>query len=1443
MSKFLGTLCGLLFLVYASLAAESETLSRAAGLFKNRQYNDVIRVLTEAVKDRSESEVAREYLLLGEAYYMVRQYEAARPCFLQAARFLEGADKKTAEYRLACTLYRVGDFAKAQERISDFKQKYASDDRVGKLLAYEMLILSRRGKEAEKEIVALHQRIQQNLAKYDYSTGMEADEILSDFYRKTEQPDKAQALYASIVNNFRQVAREFEQDKRPLPEPLKRSHDNAALQLGLLAMERKNPGEAVKWFENIRFDAELKQKARLYMAKLAYDRQDFNAVAVYLTGEGYLDTVKDGPVKWDMQLILGLARLRSGRGELGEIEKPLRAIPPEARGFFQAQLSLANLYRDKRLYDYALKAYQNAVKSPDYAATGLLNMGGMLLTQAGFTPDEAKAKELYKQAGEVFTQLFAKFPVSSEAKEAKGKLELLASKGVIVTVDTGESSLQAWERVALEKPGTVEAGQALMSLVRYHFRKSVDEKTGKLTRAPNYAAAAAACEKLLDPKVYTGQGWTEANWRAFRCEVLFTRGQSELASLSPAAPKPGEPATEYVKGANGTRAVSWLTEASKLVDAKQLDLVRSIEIALLEALFKSDRKEDKELAEKRYVEMENNYGNDPRLQRLSVELADWYAGQGRFADAGRMLAGVASRGKDLPQEDLLKILYNAGAMFSRAGTEASKKSTESGFWIRISPKATVALGSGELLASYGPFQQTVNMTWPGAGKGCTAGEAVMALSQTAKIPFTWATAKVDGSVAAYLERKRVTLKDGALKVADALKQIFEPAHRFELSIGLTDGQPTLPAPKDKDDPAAESYRIVEIWDSRRSDLYFLPLMAPIGSFRDIAGGRPALLYTVLQRIEAASKMRVVWAEGVDKQEKLATEFREFPGIRSDYGANALQVLHSVTDALGLEWKVVPRDVVAEHFEAAKDQFNKLRQIDPKSKFGEKALLSVALNYYSLQDYAKMKAILKEYLKVFDSPDNEHRQMAAYWIGWTFEKENNFREAGNYYGRAAEERLIIYKLAADRKAPSREDLKKLLSYESQSALLETGTGEFAEKPLSAVLDFVTVNAHMDVRLDGSAQAVNANVNRPAFKDVPIFDVLCDALDQLGLSFRVENVNAEFAEKAYFRMVVANRKDNAMPQALEAAQTLLSRFPNTTRRREVYGMMIDIYKGLKDYRKVVETMEQLKAITTDDAEKQRLANELAWIYFDVADYEKALKAFDTCLGSTKSTAEKIDLRDGYGRAAYRLKKFDAALEAYETLAKEDTRPLRKFINDLMVYIVKIELGKADVSDIPRDAEKLLVGYEQLTEALRAKLAPEDVAKATWVYFALSKRDLKKGYADEAIKKLNACANSTDDNLAAEALYELGGLHMLMAKKASTPEATRELFGKARDVFEELLFRGKGTDALVRGTFALGACYQELGRTEKAKEKFQQLIDRYPLSPLVEEVKKNALFAGKP
>ena len=110
-----------------------------------------------------------------------------------------------------------------------------------------------------------------------------------------------------------------------------------------------------------------------------------------------------------------------------------------------------------------------------------------------------------------------------------GTLRLCSDGAVLTAIDfagDSDASLKAWETTAREKPGTAEAAQALLSLVRRHLSKVTDEKTGKLLRAPNYAAAAAACDKLLDEEVYTGQGFAEVNWKGLKAEAGYDQHQA-----------------------------------------------------------------------------------------------------------------------------------------------------------------------------------------------------------------------------------------------------------------------------------------------------------------------------------------------------------------------------------------------------------------------------------------------------------------------------------------------------------------------------------------------------------------------------------------------------------------------------------------------------------------------------------------------------------------------------------------------------------------------------------------------------------------------------------------------------------------------------------------------------------------------------------------------------
>jgi len=145
---------------------------------------------------------------------------------------------------------------------------------------------------------------------------------------------------------------------------------------------------------------------------------------------------------------------------------------------------------------------------------------------------------------------------------------------------------------------------------------------------------------------------------------------------------------------------------------------------------------------------------------------------------------------------------------------------------------------------------------------------------------------------------------------------------------------------------------------------------------------------------------------------------------------------------------------------------------------------------------------------------------------------------------------------------------------------------------------------------------------------------------------------------------------------------------------------------------------------------------------------------------------------------------------------------------------------------DADLWIQKYEKLREVERDALSSAQFAKATWIYYVKALMDLRKGRIEEGMRKLNAVTTSPDDFLAADAAYTLG---LLAMEKGD--------FDRARETFEYLLFATRSAESAVRATYALGRCYQALGRPEKAAERFAQLEQRYPLSPLVALARKPA------
>jgi tetratricopeptide (TPR) repeat protein len=300
-----------LFLAVSAASAGTSPLPSprrsASELMKRGLYRDAARTLLQAIAGRPEAECGRQFRMLGECLYQSQEYAKARPWFAKAlAHAAEARGRTIAEYRLACVAYRLGDRAEAQERIDRFVRTHPSDHRCGTLLLFRMKLLAREGAQAEADLEAVHKLIHDRRKTFGSAAVMTADKLLTDFYLAHGREDKARQRYASMVHNFRNVIAQYARDKRPVPDALRQAHDEAAMQLGIISLRTQRHDEAVKWLENVKYDAELLRKARLALAQVAYQRRDYDRAIRHLTRNGFLDTVPPGLLRSDMCLVLGL---------------------------------------------------------------------------------------------------------------------------------------------------------------------------------------------------------------------------------------------------------------------------------------------------------------------------------------------------------------------------------------------------------------------------------------------------------------------------------------------------------------------------------------------------------------------------------------------------------------------------------------------------------------------------------------------------------------------------------------------------------------------------------------------------------------------------------------------------------------------------------------------------------------------------------------------------------------------------------------------------------------------------------------------------------------------------------------------------------------------------------------------------------------------------------
>jgi len=1419
--------------------ADESSVRRATSLMKKGMYRDAAKVLQATVEQGGTASSVSELRMLGECYYLQKEYAKARPYFSRALK--KTADKRgkiICESRLAVIAYRLGDFEGAREKIENFLREHPDDRRVGILRVVRIKINS-AGKAPLGEKIRLveldHRAISENKKVFGYYNAALAGQILGDLYIKAGKGPEAASLFITAVHEMRGLVSERRGSGEPIPRDLMQGVDSMSLQIGRYYMGRKDWAQAVKWLENVDYVDELVAQAKLMLAQASYQQRDLDDVPEILN-DSFVRSVPPGELRSNMYLVLGFAFKEMEKPDLERAKEMFKQVQPGVPGYHQAQHGLGDIYREQQDSANAEKHYIVSAKATRYAPPAHFYLARIYRQRAErlTNPDDktkARRAGLMQKAIDHYEVLLTKYPLTAMAGEAKKILAQMESDGVKMTaVGKPEDKLKAWEKIVRKNPNSPEAAQALMSLAQHHSRALYDPSGTRIVKPPDWAACAAACRVIVDRKTTPFDGVSVARWQELRARALYYLGRSELGSL-PLAPSQqrlgGAKPVALAGGGSAERAEAHLREALGLVEEAQEEFRKDINLALLEAMFKSEDAQVRESAEKRYMELEPLYGSDPRYQKLTLALADWFTGQSRYAEAARSYRNIA-RKADLSREEVMHLLYLAGVYFNKSARKTrvtgDAEVTSLGFYVY--PQEVIEAPA--TTKTHPPFQKAKRIYWEEEGEDPTAMEVLRRVSKRFGVPFVWSRRTGRGTVVEYLGSTRIPrekLKEFRQpKTLDEYMSLILDLETFHLDfdLGVSGGTPTI----DTSDPEAfeteEHARVIEIYNPAFER--FPALAKPYGSFGSLHPNG-AMMFHIIQRIEECSGSRVFWADGVDKEDVLAREYRVLPGPPVTGNLACNEALRRVLEPIGLAYRAIERDRVGELIRESNDCFNELRKFGENTLYAEGALFNLAVNFYYIEDYAKLKLVLREYLKIFDDPSYTHYHDACFWLGRAFERERRFHEAAKYYARAAEEHVILYKRKPGTDLPEPDVLKELLGYDNLYNLSIKVSGSFKGAKLGdEFLRFIRFNTNVEIELDPTAQAVTSVIHRVDFKDVACFDLLYDAMRDLGLGMRSENANAEVAEKAYMRLATVCKKDGLTPQALDHVETLLKRYPGTRYRVDAAKLKLDLYKSLKDYSKVLAALEDLRQVASDKIDPFKLDYEAGRIYYDMCDYEEAVRLYTRALSASGERSDWLKIREGLAHAYLRQEdKRNLALSQFRDLMRYEGHPLRHSIHTMMALYIEYALNPdRGRKPLPQAEAEFIAAYESASEKERSELSRNDLARATWIYYAVGMQDMHDRKFDDALIKFDAASVSPDSSLAGESLVQAARIHM-----------RRNEYGKARAALEHLLFATRAVEPTVRATYYLGLCLQELGFTDAAFRRYAEIVEKYPISPFARKI----------
>ncbi len=320
----------------------------------------------------------------------------------------------------------------------------------------------------------------------------------------------------------------------------------------------------------------------------------------------------------------------------------------------------------------------------------------------------------------------------------------------------------------------------------------------------------------------------------------------------------------------------------------------------------------------------------------------------------------------------------------------------------------------------------------------------------------------------------------------------------------------------------------------------------------------------------------------------------------------------------------------------------------------------------------------------------------------------------------------------------------------------------------------------------------------------------------------------AEDALYNFAVLSYKLDINPydEAVEAFERYLNRYPNSSRKDDIYQYLVNVYLSTNNYDKALESIETIpnKDIRLKKA-YQLVAFNQGVERFQNSQYSKAIQSFNLVdkypVDPVVSARAKYWIADAH----YRSDNFDKAITEYKNFLKLPTSMTPTLQSDARYNIGYAYLNKSYIYD---KQDKLPLKHEML-----AKVIEE------FRTYALSNPPFEKKKADALLRVADAFFVLKDNEQAVKYYKQTYGLKagfedqalFYLAKTYGYMDGkTSEKIAALNDIINDY----KDSKYMFAAIKEIADSYKSMEQYDKALLHYQKLIDDYPSSVLVVDAK---------